>query len=386
MSEIDRSYPKRDVKDMAQRPFVQIDAELISSLNPFEFITYAQIKRRAGGSGECWESIDHMAAETSMSRTTLKKAIKVLIAKNLLMKEARRGGTDTYNLTPPEEWRLGEKRIEQCLPEHGRVATEHGRVATTEHGRHATTNKIPFKIDPSNTLTNLKISNADEGTTNKTGGEKSAYAERLKSFSNALESIAPSLADNQTASLLRVDPNPVDREKDSAAPRSMNTDKPHKPEPWGNGYDRQQGNRDRAQSGAWFKSGLVNKRWKDRQDFNKFVAYVEIYAENRRKDPDLNPDGTKYGKDYRIAILSRTASTQDENDSMLACWKTWNLEPVAPIYLEVNSGEVVIVDLVAEAAFQVKFAKLKADNQAKREAVAAEKVRKDEIIRGLHES
>lgn len=209
--------------------------------------------------------------------------------------------------------------------------------------------------------------------------------ERLKNAPEP-EPTYPSLADNQTASPLGVDPDPVDGEIDSAAPRSMNTDKLHKPEPWGNGYDRQQGNRDRAQSGAWFKSGLANKRWKDRQDFDKFVNYVETYAENRRKDPKLNPDGTKYGKDYRTAILSRTASTQDDNDSMLACWKTWNLEPAAPNYLEPKSEEVAIVDVVAESAFQVKFAKLKADNQAKREAVAAEKVRKDEIIRGLHES
>jgi hypothetical protein len=212
----------------------------------------------------------------------------------------------------------------------------------------------------------------------------------LKS-SKAPEPVTPSLeSQQQSTSLLEVDPDPAHEERCSGAARSMTTDTPqlkaHKPEPWGNGYDRQQGNRDRAQSGAWFKSGLANKRWKDRQDFDRFVNYVDAYAENRRKDPELNPDGTKYGKDYRATILSRTAATQDENDSMLACWKTWNTEPAAPNYLEKPEEVVIVDDPTANLAFQAKFAKFKADNQAKKIAAALEKTRKEEIIRGLHES
>jgi hypothetical protein len=199
--------------------------------------------------------------------------------------------------------------------------------------------------------------------------------------------ITPPLADDQITSHWLADPDPVHEERYSAAVSSMIADNLPPRAPWGSGHNQQQSNRNRAQSGAWFKSGLANKRWKDRQDFDKFVAYVETYAENRRKDPTLNPEGTKYGKDYRTAILSRTAATQDENDSMLACWKCWNLEPAAPNYIQSKPEETVVVDdLEALAAFQAKFAKLKADNQARKAAAAAAKTREEELIRGLHES
>jgi predicted transcriptional regulator len=97
---------KRSVKDNSCRPFIQIDNELISVLSNAEFKTYAQIKRRAGQDGECWESLEHMAKETGNSVNTLKRSLKSLKSKGLVLKTKRVGGTDLYELTPPDQWQL----------------------------------------------------------------------------------------------------------------------------------------------------------------------------------------------------------------------------------------------------------------------------------------
>jgi len=97
---------QRTIKDRSASPFVQIDIRLITALTNAEFKIYAQIKRRAGHDGECWQSLEHMAKETGNSTGTLKRALKALFAKGLIEKTKRPGGTDLYELTPPSQWKL----------------------------------------------------------------------------------------------------------------------------------------------------------------------------------------------------------------------------------------------------------------------------------------
>jgi hypothetical protein len=136
-----------------QGPFVIINTALITALTPNEFIVYAQIKKRAGNDGECWESLEHMAQEVGMGKTTLRLALKGIARKNLVRKERQPGKTDLYSLTAPSEWRL-EKLVD---PDGSRLPTPLGirvgvaRNPTTEPARIPSTNKIPLELDPINT-------------------------------------------------------------------------------------------------------------------------------------------------------------------------------------------------------------------------------------------
>lgn len=102
---------QRTIKDRSAAPFVQLDIRLITALTNAEFKIYAQIKRRAGQDGECWQSLDHMAKETGNSTGTLKRALKALFAKGLIEKTKRPGGTDLYELTPPSQWKLDQNDL-----------------------------------------------------------------------------------------------------------------------------------------------------------------------------------------------------------------------------------------------------------------------------------
>jgi hypothetical protein len=165
MSKIDRAYPKRDVKDRAQRPFVLIDAELSSLLTSNDLHVYIHVKRRAGGNGECWESIDHMAAEVSMSRNTLKKSIRSLLAKNLISKEVRKGCTDVYTLTPPETWKFDHPQKKISEVSDGQILTGGESNFGRGGGQILTPNKISLtrskEKDPIKTRSNTHASNAD---------------------------------------------------------------------------------------------------------------------------------------------------------------------------------------------------------------------------------
>ncbi|WP_312668009.1 helix-turn-helix domain-containing protein [Tissierella praeacuta] len=50
---------------------------------------YMYLKDRSDAKGECWPAINTIARETSMSRSTVKRAITDLIRCGLLTKEAR---------------------------------------------------------------------------------------------------------------------------------------------------------------------------------------------------------------------------------------------------------------------------------------------------------
>lgn len=200
-------------------------------------------------------------------------------------------------------------------------------------------------------------------------------------FSNTQEPFTPLLANNQTASFV-VNPDPVDGGKGSAACST----KPDKSKDLFGKTRSSVARKQIADEASWLSHGIANKRWKDRQGLADFVAYVEIYCENRREDHELNHDGTLYGKGYRTAILSRTATAEDDNDPMLACWKAWNLEPSAPNYIESKPEYVAVVqDSEAVARTKANHANFKAKIQARKDAESAEKARIAKLMEDLDE-
>ena len=143
---------KRSVRDM-QRPFVMIDAELISVLSNAEFKIYAQIKRRAGQDGECWESLDHMAKETGNSVNTLKRALKSLKSKGLILKTKRVGETDLYELTTPDQWHLiGQNELPNIgqneLGDRPKRARGVGQNELPNIGQNCLLIRSPIELDP----------------------------------------------------------------------------------------------------------------------------------------------------------------------------------------------------------------------------------------------
>jgi hypothetical protein len=89
-----------------RRSYVQIDTELIGKLTPIQIICYAQILRHANSD---YQPLSAMAIETSTSVASLKRAIRVLIAKNIICQNKRIGTADVYSPTQPQEWRLENK-------------------------------------------------------------------------------------------------------------------------------------------------------------------------------------------------------------------------------------------------------------------------------------
>lgn len=244
-------------------------------------------------------------------------------------------------------------------------------VTVTEVKRHVT---------PSETYTDPDPDPEPERSPERAESKKSADPESL--ISKTPEAVSQPLEEKQISSPLAVNPNPVDGEKGSAA-CSIPTDKTKTIF----GKTRSSvAQKQRAEEANWLSAGVANKRWKDRPDLDRFVGYAEIYTENRRQDTELNPDGTMYGKGYVKTIIERTATSQDENDPYLTCWKTWNLEPSAPNYIELRPEMVAVVDDAAEAEFQITYANFQAEDLARKAVAAAEKVKKGEILRGLYES
>jgi hypothetical protein len=110
---------------------------------------------------------------------------------------------------------------------------------------------------------------------------------------------------------LEVDPDPS-TEKSSAAACTTKSDKSVNIF----GQERAiEGQRERAKKASTIEKGVRNKRWKDRQDFEKFREYAIESARQNGKDDN-----------WVQTVLNRTASCTDEESIDLICWKNWNLE------------------------------------------------------------
>ena len=295
------STKKRELIDRAQRPFVMIDAELISALTPIEFIIYAQIKLRAGGDGQCWESLQHMAEETSTSTGSLKRSIKGLLAKNLIKKEKRAGNTDLYSMTPPEEWILPRKikQVDPCSVDHMDLGG--GSLRSTEHGSQGSTNKIPLKLDPIKNQDAharnfepsppLTLAAGDSFTSTDSEGEPTPQAtEPLTPLPSQLDRIGISGGEKE----LRACRTTIDN-------TSTVTNKPV----WGERYDARKANREKAKANSNYDLGVDNKRWSSLEDFRNFENYA---AEWVKTHPEIVLGGKKVLSNpmgYLIALTGK---------------------------------------------------------------------------------
>lgn len=97
------NFFKMSNPESKKRSFIPIDTELIGKLTPIQIICYVQILRHENSD---YQPLYEMSIETSISVTSLKRAIKVLVAKNIISKHKRVGTADVYSPIQPQEWRL----------------------------------------------------------------------------------------------------------------------------------------------------------------------------------------------------------------------------------------------------------------------------------------
>jgi hypothetical protein len=406
MSNIKRTYPKREVKDFAQRPFIQIDAELSSLLNSADLHVYIHIKRRAGGNGECWESIDHMSAEVSMSSNTLRKSIRSLLVKNLIGKEVRKGSTDLYTLNPPELWKfdLPQKKISESSEVQN--LTKGGSKFEGVGVQNLNPNKIPVNKIPliPRSLEKKYISNADAIAKTK----ESAHAESFSPYSSenpiqdaltrSSEETYQESRDEGSQSLLdagdkKITPHCESNttgEDISAASRSINLDKTSTL--FGKPRTREI-QQQKALKDSFVAAGITSKRWKDLDDYKNFVAYVENHAQKKRRIDPLFPgelcvsrqrrtltSADRFGESYVISILQKTAKCLDENSPDLVLWKLWNTEPPPSKYERPIEREIPVGDGDKLQGIMAELRQKRLDREADK---LAEQQRINNLISGI---
>jgi hypothetical protein len=73
-------------------------------LTAIEFRVYARLARRAGGGGGAFESVPSMAEEFEVSEKTVRRALRVLVACQLVDEQIRPGFSTLFTLLPRSEW------------------------------------------------------------------------------------------------------------------------------------------------------------------------------------------------------------------------------------------------------------------------------------------
>lgn len=94
-------------QDEREPLIVHYDIELDDAgLDPYQFRAYQRIARRCAGAaaGQCFESLESMAAGCKMSRPTLVRSIKVLVQRGMIRRLSRQGMTSYYALTDKKNW------------------------------------------------------------------------------------------------------------------------------------------------------------------------------------------------------------------------------------------------------------------------------------------
>lgn len=386
----------KQFNDESSSPFILIDIRVWDALDIYETRVYGHIKRRAGENSHCWESLGNIAKHVGFGRTKLKEVTQSLAGKGLLKKEKGDvGGTDRYFLTSPSHWVLA---IPSSQDEHPLVA---GRPPTQSRGDHKVD---PSKVDPSKNNSpdrtkKKKSANAESLTPSKETSkpqttslnplQDSLNLENESTYQNTSEGITEGILDtNQSINdyPLVVDPNLVGGERGSEVARSIKPDKSKDLFGKTRTINQQKVRAKKGSEAGVVEAGIANKRWSDLAGYERFsdcvVEHLRQCNSGEKKDFAKIEDPETYLR----GVLYKTAHCSDESSSDLTCWKMWNLEPLAPNYIETKPDEVVVVDDAAEAAWQVIYTKFQADNLARKAAAAAEKVRKDEIVRGLYES
>ncbi|MEO1395541.1 MAG: helix-turn-helix domain-containing protein [Cyanobacteria bacterium J06634_5] len=93
--------PEATTKPFKEKPKIFVYREIDElGLDPYEFRVYSHVARR----GNCFATLDKVAATCCMSVRRVQYALKVLEASGLIEKEARKGRTNKFSLAPPSRW------------------------------------------------------------------------------------------------------------------------------------------------------------------------------------------------------------------------------------------------------------------------------------------
>lgn len=133
-------------QDEREPLIVHYDIELDDAgLDPYQFRAYQRIARRCAGAkaGQCFESLESMAAGCKMSRPTLVRSIKVLVQRGMIRRLSRQGMTSYYALTDKKNWiSLADyeaRKERQPGKPQSRVTTEPGQSQSRGVVNHRTT-------------------------------------------------------------------------------------------------------------------------------------------------------------------------------------------------------------------------------------------------------
>lgn len=92
------------VEDERKLP-IYIDSELDDyGLDPYTFRIYARLARRAGRTGQAFESVASMAKCCKMSERQVQYSLKELFGNRMIRRSQRTGTTTVYTLTSPSAW------------------------------------------------------------------------------------------------------------------------------------------------------------------------------------------------------------------------------------------------------------------------------------------
>lgn len=100
-------------------------------LDPYEFRVYGHIARR----GNCFASLEKIAATCCMSVRRVQYALKVLHEAGLIQKEKRRGRANKFTLTSPSKWlnktnREKIQKIRQKVKSHSQDNSNDKEIST----------------------------------------------------------------------------------------------------------------------------------------------------------------------------------------------------------------------------------------------------------------
>jgi hypothetical protein len=349
-------------ESIALRP---IFAELMgNSLVVGMYLSRAHYWKDKGKDPDGWvyKTCEEFQAETFLSRRQQDKAREILKTKPWWEEKIARVGT-----TPKFHYRidsdlLDEEVINLILSKSDDKLTNSDAIASDKSDLIASDKSDLIASDKSDSIAAIAYTRSTYSrSTNSTSTNSISLTAKAEFGELELRNSEQANLPEQSSLQLIVPSQPLAPSGENSPPRPPRSTNPDKM-PWGDRYDRKQAHRERAASGSHFEIGLKNKRWKDRADFDKFVAYARTWAKNRQEDVQFNLDNTKYGDGYINTILSRTASARNENDANLICWKMWNTELPLPPFVDepappVEPSEPLDPEFIAE--IYARLAKLK---------------------------
>jgi hypothetical protein len=139
-------HPAEESKEPKVSGLSYITASLNSlDISRSAFRLYCHILYRAGGSGECWESVPNMGKSIGMDKNTAWKAIAELLEGKLISKEKRHGSTTIFRPLSPDVWTAPVLKIRTAEKLRRHPSEKIGRRSSENLGRHPS-QKLGHKV------------------------------------------------------------------------------------------------------------------------------------------------------------------------------------------------------------------------------------------------